>query len=304
MFGKTNHLISVFNNVNGLQLGNNVRYSGVNVGTVRSIEMINDTIIKVDMIIEKKIFNYIRKNAVAIIGSDGLVGNRIINILPSNENSLPVMDGDEIKSIRRISTDDMLNTLETTNKNAALLTADILKITQQINNGKGPVGVLIKDSIVAVEIKAFITNLKNTSTKTHLVINKVNQILNELNQKNNLIGVIKDTLTSHKIKKILINVEQSSSQINTITQNLDKTILNIKEGEGAINYLSNNPKLVQKIDSTMININNASLLINEDLKALQHNFLFRGYFKQLEKERVKTIKLKQNSSTSETDKKY
>jgi phospholipid/cholesterol/gamma-HCH transport system substrate-binding protein len=90
MFGKTNHLTCVFNNVNGLQLGNNVRYSGVNVGTVQSIEMISDTIIKVDMIIDKSIFSYIKKNAVAIIGSDGLVGNRIINILPRKESSLSV----------------------------------------------------------------------------------------------------------------------------------------------------------------------------------------------------------------------
>jgi len=304
MFGKTNHLISVFNNVNGLQLGNNVRYSGVNVGTVRSIEMINDTIIKVDMIIEKRIFNYINKNAIAIIGSDGLVGNRIINILPSKGSSLPVMDGDEIKSINKVSTDDMLNTLDITNKNAALITADLLKITQQINHGKGPLGVLIKDSIVAQEIKTFIYNLKITSIETKQLMNKVNQILNELNHQNNLIGVLRDTLTSHKIKKILINIDQTSSNLNTITQNIDKTILNIKDGEGAINYLSNNPKLVQKIDSTFLNINSATLLLNEDLKALQHNFLLKGYFKRQEKKRIKSLKMKPKKSTTETDKKY
>ncbi|MEY4011296.1 MAG: hypothetical protein RIT22_420 [Bacteroidota bacterium] len=303
MFGKTNHLISVFNNVNGLQLGNNVRYSGVNVGTVRSIEMISDTIIKVDMIIDKSIFSYINKNAVAIIGSDGLVGNRIINILPGKGSSLPVRAGDEIKSINKVSTDEMLNTLDITNKNVALISTNLLKTTQQINDDKGTIGVLIKDSIVANEVKAIVSNLKITSKGTARLIHKVNQVVNELDQKNSLIGVLKDTMTACKIKNILFNIEESSAKINTISQNLDKTILNIKDGKGAINYLSNNPKLVRKIDSTMTNLNTASFLLNEDLKAVQHNFLFKGYFKKQEKERLKALKIKQKESP-ETDKKY
>jgi phospholipid/cholesterol/gamma-HCH transport system substrate-binding protein len=51
MFGKTSDLEAVFTNVNGLQLGNNVRYPS-KCRTVRGIEMINDTNIKVNMIIE------------------------------------------------------------------------------------------------------------------------------------------------------------------------------------------------------------------------------------------------------------
>jgi phospholipid/cholesterol/gamma-HCH transport system substrate-binding protein len=110
MFGKTSHLQATFNNVNGLQLGNNVRYSGVNVGTVRNIEMIGDTSIRVDMIIDKDIFKHIKKNAVATIGSDGLVGSMVINILPGNGTALALNPGDEIRSLNRIRTDDLLNT--------------------------------------------------------------------------------------------------------------------------------------------------------------------------------------------------
>jgi phospholipid/cholesterol/gamma-HCH transport system substrate-binding protein len=59
-----------------------------------------------------------------------------------------------------------------------------------------------------------------------------------------------------------------------VITNLNTTIVNVKEGKGAINYLSNDPKLVQKIDSTMTTINQASFRLNEDLEALKHNFLF------------------------------
>ena len=166
MFGKTNHLSAVFNNVSGLQLGNNVRYSGINVGTVRAIEMINDTTIKVDMIIDKTIFKHIKKNAIAIIGSDGLVGNMIINILPGKEDQTPVEPGDQIKSMSRIRTDDMLNTLGVTNKNASLLTIDLLKITKEITQGKGTVGLLIKDSVLSKDLKETMRYLKITGKET------------------------------------------------------------------------------------------------------------------------------------------
>jgi phospholipid/cholesterol/gamma-HCH transport system substrate-binding protein len=300
MFGKTYHLHSVFNNVNGLQLGNNVRYSGVNVGTVRSIEMINDTTINVDMIIDKGNFNFIKKNAIAIIGSDGLVGNKIINILPGKGDFPSVQAGDQIKSINKVNTDDMLNTLDVTNKNASQLTLDLLKITKQINAGKGTIGVLIKDSIVANEIKSTISNLNQTSKGTNQLIHRANQMVNELNQKNNLIGVLKDTLTGAKIKNIITNIDQLSAKMNVITQNLDKTIVNIKDGKGALNYLSNDPNLVRKIDSTMTNINGASFRLNENLEALKHNFLFRSYYKNQEKEKIKA----QKNISKEVDKKY
>src|SRR5688572_29999010 len=80
MFGRTDHITAVFSNVNGLQLGNNVRYAGINIGTVRGIEMINDTTINVDLIIDKSMFSHIKKDALASIGSDGLVGSMVINI--------------------------------------------------------------------------------------------------------------------------------------------------------------------------------------------------------------------------------
>lgn len=302
MFGKTNHLTCVFNNVNGLQLGNNVRYSGVNVGTVRSIEMISDTVIKVDMIIDKSIFSYIKKNAIAIIGSDGLVGNRIINILPRKGDSPSVQAGDAIKSINKVNTDDMLNTLDITNKNAALLTSDLLKITKQINEGKGTIGLLIKDSVIANEIKSTVYNLKKTSQGTTALIDKVNQIVKNIDQKNNLIGVLRDTAVASKIRNTIVNMDQSSKKINSVVQHLDATILNIKEGKGALNYLSNDPKLVRKIDSTMTNITTASFRLSEDLEALQHNFLFRCYFKKQENAKRKMQKAKE--TPTEKDKKY
>ncbi|NHM04248.1 MlaD family protein [Flavobacterium celericrescens] len=287
LFGNTSNLKAVFANINGLQVGNNVRYAGIDIGTVKAIEMINDTTVTVEMLIDTKIMTHIKKNAIATINSDGLVGNMIVNIIPGKGVSQLVANGDSLKSYSRIGADAMLETLNVTNENAALLTADLLKITQEITKGNGTAGLLINDTIMAQDLKETIHYLKKTTKGTAESVANLNQIILSLNQKNNVIGVINDKEVATKMKTIISNLEKSSVEIDKVVTNLNATVVNIKDGKGALNYLSNNPELVQKIDSTMNNINKASIKLNEDLEALKHNFLFRGYFKKQEKEKAK-----------------
>ncbi|UOK41922.1 MULTISPECIES: MlaD family protein [Flavobacterium] len=280
IFGKTTEISSIFDNVNGLQLGNNVRYSGVSVGTVTAIEMINDTMIRVEMDIDDKIISHINKDAVAIISSDGLVGNKVISILPGKDNKTPVKEGDVIKSMKRLNTEDMLKTLNVTNENTAKITSNLVKITEEITKGKGTIGMLINDTIMSGDLKEITQRLKESAAS-------LNQLTTSLNRKDNVIGVLNDTGTANSIKQIVKNLENSSLKIDDAVKNLNTTITNAKEGKGAINYLSNDPKLVQKIDSIMTNINKASIKLNENMEAMRHNFLFRGYFKKQEKEQKK-----------------
>ena len=280
MFGNTSNLKAVFVNVSGLQVGNNVRYAGIDIGTVKSIEMINDTTINVAMSIEDKMLTHIKKDAIVTIGSDGLVGNMIVNIIPGKGNAQAVVAGDVLQSYSRASTDEMLKTLDVTNKNAALLTADLLKITNEINQGKGTVGVLLKDSLMSKD-------LKETMRGTAESVANLNKMILSLNQEDNVIGLLKDKDVALKMKNIITNLEKSSGEIDKVVTNLNATVVNIKDGKGALNYLSNDENLVKKIDSTMTNLNDASGKLNENLEALKHNFLFRGYFKKQAKEKAK-----------------
>ncbi|HKO76951.1 MAG TPA: MlaD family protein, partial [Flavobacterium sp.] len=202
MFGKTDHLTAVFSNVNGLQLGNNVRYSGINIGTVRGIEMVNDTTIYVDMIIDKSMFPHIKKDALASIGSDGLVGSMVINIAPGKGSQSQIQPGDIIQSLDRIRTDDLLSTLSVTNKNAALLTADLLRITKEITQGKGSLGTLLNDTIMASDLKQTMNYLKITSKGTTEIVENLNKRVMALGDKNSVIGVLNDPVTAQKIRTI------------------------------------------------------------------------------------------------------
>ncbi|MGH2664697.1 MlaD family protein [Flavobacterium sp.] len=290
MFGRTVILNSVFTNVNGLQPGNNVRYSGIDIGTVRNIEMINDTTIKVEMAIDRKILIHIKKNAVATISTDGLVGSMIVNIIPGAGNNASVSDGTTIKSYSRVRTDDMLKTLTVTNENAALLTEDLLKITNRITQGKGSIGLLLNDTAMANDVKETLYYLKISSKETAKSIEKINQLITSLDKKDNTIGVLKDTVVAGKIRNIIINLENSSQAVNQTIAKLDEVAVSIKDGHGAFNYLVKNPESAEKVDSILKNINEASILLKEDLEAAKHNFLLKGYFKKQEKSAKKSKK--------------
>lgn len=291
LFGKNFKISTVFNNVNGLQLGNNVRFSGINVGTVKSIVMLNDTSICVEMVIEYKILKHIKKNALAVIGSDGLVGSMVINIVPNANIALPLNPGDTIQSYSKISTAAMLTTLNTTNENAAILTADLLKITNAIHEGKGTLGMLITDPELALNFKKSAKNLEITSKNTSTITHEIKKMIAAIHYDESVAAVLlSDTITANQLKQIIINLEDSSIEISKVISNMNAVVLNINKGNGAINYALNDTLLVKNIDTTMQQIKKGSLLLNENLEALKHSFLLKRYFKKIEKQQLKEEK--------------
>ncbi|MCX7551725.1 MlaD family protein [Xanthomarina sp. F2636L] len=291
MFDKTFTISANFNNVNGLMQGNNVRYSGINVGTVKNINMINDSTINVELIINEKMVQHIKKDAIATIGSDGLVGNMIVNIIPGEGSAAHINQGDVIKTYTKIGTGEMLNTLNTTNENAALLTSKLLDIVNSINKGKGTLGMLIKDTLMANNVSLTLENLKLTSQEANRTMLHLNSLISEIDLDESVAGVLlNDTTEANKVRSIITNLETSSVEIQSVITNLNETITNIKDGEGTINYLSNDPDLVKQLDESIKNINEGTEKFNENMEALKHNFLTRGYFKKLEKEERKAAK--------------
>lgn len=292
MFSKTIQLYGVFENAGGLQLGNNVRYSGVNVGTVSKIEMVEEGRIIVEMSIEERTARFIKKDAIASISSDGLVGSMVVNVIPGKgESARQIASGDTIKIYSKGSTDEMLSTLNKTNENAALLTADLLKITNQIVEGKGTLGALVSDSLMAQDIRQSAEELKKTTAGTTQIIARINTIISKINYDESAAALLlSDTVSKNQIQKVFGNLEKSSEHINDVTKDLDDYIKKIKSAKGTLNYVTQDEILVKNIDSTMINIKEASEKLNENMEALKHNFLFRGYFRKLEKRKLKEAK--------------
>jgi len=288
LFGNTISIHTTFKNVSGLQKGNNVRYSGIIIGTVSGIEMENDTTIRVRMLIEENMREHIKTNAVAAIATDGLVGSMIINIIPGDGVAPLVKSGDEIQSLSRIATADMLSTLSVTNENAALLTEDLLKVTASLKDGKGTLGRLLNDTLLARDLQETLTNLKNASSGANTTIQELNNIIKGIDIEHSALGILlKDSLSGKQIRTFIENLEASSIKIQSITQNIDSLSASITKGDGALNYLATDTVLVNQMQGTMQNVEQGVERFNDNMEALKHNFLFRRYFRKLERQAKK-----------------
>ncbi len=289
LFGESIRIHSVFKNVSGLQTGNNVRFAGVNVGTVRDILILNDTSIVVEMVINEKTRRHVKKDTRATISSDGLVGSMVVNLVPGEEDHSPLINpGDTIESISKIATADMLTTLNTTNENAALLTADLLKITTAINEGEGTLGALIKDEAMATDIKKSIAGLRRTSEAAAVSVNRLNRILSSVDLEESLAGLIlNDTTAANEVSQIITDLGESAEEMKLMTANLQEFSKEIKTGEGILNHIINDTTVVNHLDATLQNAEEASKKFDENMKALQHNILFRGYFRKLERRKAR-----------------
>ncbi|TBN04318.1 MCE family protein [Hyunsoonleella flava] len=297
MFKKTFTISTFFQNVNGLQKGNNVRYSGIDIGTVKDIIMINDSTIQVNMNIDEKIIKHIKKDAIATIGSDGLVGNMIVNIVPGKNGASAITSGDVIESFSKIGADDILSTLSVSSENAAILTSDLLKITHAMTQGKGTFGVLLNDTIMAKDLKQSISNLKTTIRGASTSIDELNQIITHLktDDKTVLGMLINDTISGKKLKNIVQNLEYSSLEIKKVVDDINNVVDDFNSSDGTFNYLVKDTSLVSNLKTTLKNINEGTDKFNQNMEALKHNFLTRGYFRKLERQEKKDTKNQKDS---------
>lgn len=163
MFNKTFHLRAIFKDIGGLQIGNNVRFAGINVGVIENIQLITDTTVQVDMQIDVKTQKYMKKNARAIVGSDGLMGNKILLILPGAAGQLAFEDNDYIQTAQPLSMDEILLKVKLTSDNAASITSDLAVIMKNIRQGHGTIGKLLMDKRFANNVDQSMVNIKQGS---------------------------------------------------------------------------------------------------------------------------------------------
>ncbi|HEY0030154.1 MAG TPA: MlaD family protein [Bacteroidia bacterium] len=159
LFSSTIRVSGIFRDISGLQVGNNVRFSGINVGVIENIEMLADTAVRVDLSIDENARKFIRKDAIATIGSDGLMGNRIVIIIPGNDKEM-IKDDDKIATMAPVSIDDIMVDLKATSGNAAVITDDLAAIMTNIRSGNGTIGKLFMDTVFAKNIDEAIINIK------------------------------------------------------------------------------------------------------------------------------------------------
>jgi len=250
LFRSTFRVSGVFKDVGGLQAGNNVRLSGINIGTIDNVTIISDTSVRVDIVIDESTRRFIKKDAVASIGSEGLMGNKALIISPGTGDKKIIEDSDIIATTQPIDIDEILKSLKTTIDNTSAITGDLAKISTNIESGKGTIGRLMMDKEWRQNFETTIFNLKEGSDGFRVLMDKANEM-----------------------DKILISLESTIENTNKITNDLSSITGSIQSGDGIIGRLFMDQSMGQNFDSIMVNLKEGSAELKIFLEMAQDSWL-------------------------------
>lgn len=254
LFRSTFNVTGVFKDVAGLQAGNNVRLSGVNVGTVRNIIIVSDTSVRVEILIDENIREFIKKDAVAIIGSEGLMGNKALIINPGTGNKQIIEDNDIIQTIQPVTIDDIIQSLNSTIENTASITGDLAIITKKIESGEGTIGRLIMDKKWRENFETTFINLREGSTDFRKVMAKANEL-----------------------DAIILSAKETVQNTADITSDLASVSGYIESGRGTLGRFLMDQTTADNLDSTIFYLKDGAKGLNLLLKKAKSSWLLWGF---------------------------
>lgn len=281
LFNPTFEIHTRFKDVNGLTRGNNVWLSGVKIGTVRRVSIASDSMVSVTLRIRESDRQFINKDARASISSEGLIGNTIVVIEPGR-SGIPIEEDDVIASVTQTGAQDIMNMLETTGQNVLVITEDIQRITQQLNNGEGTLGRLLNSPELADNLENTMQSLETTSQRTARVSGNINRMVNQLQQNEDgpVHTLMHDTSFSRVYDSLLVNLRTTGRNINQISQELEQLSSRMNNDENALNVVLSDTTFANDLQRTMNNAAEGSQRLNENMEALQSHWLFRGFFRR------------------------
>jgi len=313
LFNPVFKLNTTFYNISGLQVGNNVRFSGINVGTVDNINIINDSTVKVDMLIRKEIRQFIKTDCIVAIGSEGLIGDRMLIISQGGTDTPIVKDGQQLASMEPVETDAIVASLQTTAGSAEIVAQQLAEIITKMNSGKGTIGRLIHDTLISFNLRQTMENLNNSSRgldeimeaakhnilfrgyfadKARASNRKEADSLKNRDPENIAIASANEAEpitpeATGDLDTIVTSLLVTAGNAEVISAQLAEILHYINEGNGTIGRLIQDSTIAGNFDQTMVNLKNSSQSLDENMNAAKENFLFRGYFKRKAREAEK-----------------
>lgn len=169
LFNSTYRLNAEFQNAGGLAEGAPVRVAGMQEGTVARISLPHDPgkKIRVTLNLNDATRDVVKKDSVATIQSEGLVGDMYVEVSFGSEGAPKVQNGDFISGESPTEfaallkkADALLDGARQTVDNINGTTANLDAITGKMNSGQGTVGALINDKTAYQQVNAGATEFR------------------------------------------------------------------------------------------------------------------------------------------------
>lgn len=266
MFTSTMKINSIFETVSGLLEGSNVRFNGISVGTVDKINIVSGNKVMVEMTIVSSVRKFIKRDSQVKIISEGLIGNKIVDITPGGQDVPSVDEGGWLVSVKPVEAEDIMKSLKETGDNASIVTKDLADIISKVANGEGTLGQLIYNSSLYNGVDS---TMRGFAISTGLVNNVLRNIASSV-----------DVITTEvipmtqKIRSITEDISDITNKMNS-SQSVVGTLLT------DTNFANHLKSLIRNADQTTANLEQGSFSFSQNMEALKHNFLFKGYFEDL-----------------------
>ncbi|CAN5459965.1 hypothetical protein BH11BAC3_BH11BAC3_09480 [soil metagenome] len=207
LFGSTFRIETTFKTVSGLKVGNNVRFSGINIGTIDEIQLLTDTSVRVVMIIKNDVQPFIKADATASIGSDGLMGDRVLTINAGSNAAGAVKENGIISSQPSVEMEELMASVKTTLDNAGVITAQLAQFTYKMNNGNGALSKFISDEEFSGSLKSTLQNLQ-TST------NEFAKFTTKMNDEDGALAKLSDPEFGEKLDSTMSNLQSGTKGLS------------------------------------------------------------------------------------------
>ncbi len=274
LFKSKTKIYCVFSDIKGILEGNQVRFSGINVGTVQDINITSDSTVVLTLDIAKKYTQHIHKGFFVEINQDGLMGGKIISIRNNGTNILPVENGDTLQTIKGIDIDNMLNT----SNNILVNTNDLVKTLNQLvhkfNEGDGDFSRLLNQNYLTNQLTKTLSELNSSLANISQISAKINQ------GKGDLGTLINDKKLTNQVNELLVKLNKTGDKANKTISELQKTATNINSENSSVNQIIKSPDFAKKLDSTITNINVSLEQFNKTANAIEESWILNVFSKK------------------------
>jgi len=233
-----------------------------------------------------------------------LIGNKIVVIYGGTTQSPLVEDGDLLAIENQVSTEEMMGTLQDNNRNLLAITTDFKEISKKLAAGEGSIGKLLTDESLYKSLDVTAAALQRTSAHAEKLTSSIADYGDKLNKKGSLANdLVTDTVIYHNLLTSTEHLERLTNSAADATANLKTASVNVTKMSNSLDnrnsplgVLLYDEKTAGHLKATMQNLEGGSQKLDEDLRAVQDNFLLRKYFKKKEKAEKKAAEKKADGS--------
>ena len=283
LFKRSIRVVALFGDVQGLQAGANVWYEGMKVGTVKRLSFNGQRQVRVEMDIDRSLEEYIRTDVRADVGLDGLIGNRIVVLQGGSNEAAPITDGAMLPAGPQEGS-DMLGTLGASSRNLLQITGDLKEVVRKIDSGGGTLARLVNDGSLAAGMQRLVGRMDQTAFNVQQASADIRTFSAGLNNKSGLAArLVNDTSLFASLQATVASINNAADQAAAAIDTAYRALGSLNDTTRPAGMLLGDRGTAADLRITIANLRKSSAELSEDLEALQHNFLLRGFFRKKQK---------------------